>query len=51
MNNLVEILSISTAIVVVADKIAALTPTDVDNKIVAAISRFLNIVALNFGKK
>lgn len=46
MNNLVEILSISTALVVVAERIAQLTPTDADNKIIAAIGRFLNIVAL-----
>lgn len=43
--------SVVTAIVTIASLLVNFTPTDVDNKVIAAISKILNILALNFNVK
>lgn len=48
--HLTDILAAITAIVTAASAIANLTPTDADNKVIAAISKFINMLALNFKK-
>lgn len=45
-----ELVNIVTAIVAVASLIANLTPTETDNKIIAAIVRFINMLGLNIKK-
>lgn len=45
-----DIVVILTAIVTAASAIANLTPTETDNKIVAAVSKLVNFLALNFKK-
>lgn len=45
-----EVLAAIGAIVTAASLIANLTPTDADNKAIAAISRVINALALNFKK-
>lgn len=42
---------IITAVVTVASVLANFTKTDVDNKIVGAVGKVLNILALNFNLK
>lgn len=46
-----ELVAIVTAVVTVASLVANLTKTDADNKIIAKISKFINLLALNFVKK
>jgi hypothetical protein len=48
--HLIDFVTIGTAIVTAASAIANLTPTDTDNKIVAALSKAINWLALNFKK-
>lgn len=48
--NASEIIAIITAIVTVASMIANLTPTETDNKIIAAITRVINLLGLNIKK-
>lgn len=45
------ILVAATAVVAAASAIANLTPTDVDNKLVASLGKVVNWLALNFVKK
>lgn len=45
-----EIVAALTGLVTVASFVANLTPTDTDNKAVAAIAKFVNLLALNFKK-
>lgn len=47
MNNF----QVITAVVTVASVLANFTKTEVDNKIVGAVSKVLNILALNFNLK
>ena len=39
-----------TALVTFASALANLTPTDTDNKIVSALSKLINVLALNIKK-
>lgn len=50
IGNPVEVLVAISAVVTVASFVANLTPTDSDNKVVAAIAKFVNMLALNFKK-
>ncbi|MFG1413984.1 hypothetical protein V5G24_23055 [Xanthobacter sp. VTT E-85241] len=45
-----EILLAITSVIAAASAIANLTPTDADNKVVDAISKFVDTLALNFKK-
>lgn len=45
-----EVIAALTSLVTVASFIANLTPTDADNKAVAAVAKFINLLALNFKK-
>lgn len=44
------ILTAVTAVVTAASAIANLTKTDSDNKIIAKVSKFINLLALNLKK-
>ena len=46
-----DILGIALGVVGVASLVANLTPTDSDNKIVATISKFINLLAANWKTK
>lgn len=46
-----EILLIVTSAIALASAIANLTPTDADNKVIAKISSFVDMIALNWVKK
>lgn len=45
--NLTEIIAIITGIVTVASIIAKLTPTEIDNKVIAKILQMIDFLALN----
>lgn len=45
---LFAIFNIVTAVVALASAVANVTKTDADNKIVANVSKFVNVLALNF---
>jgi formaldehyde-activating enzyme involved in methanogenesis len=45
-----DIIAAVTAVVTAASLIANLTPTDADNKVLAVISKFIHMLALNFKK-
>jgi hypothetical protein len=45
-----EYIELALAIVGVASIIATMTPTDIDNKVVSMASKFLHLLAMNFGK-
>lgn len=49
--DLFAIYTIVTSVVTIASVIANITKTDADNKIVASVSKFVNIFALNFNVK
>lgn len=49
-DHLSDILTAVTSIVTAASVIANMTPSDADNKIVAAIAKFVDMLALNFKK-
>jgi len=44
-----EILNIGAHVVAIASALAAMTPTNTDNKIVSAISYVLDLFAFNWG--
>lgn len=46
-----DILGIVLGVIGVASLIANLTPSDSDNKIIASISKFVNLLAANWVKK
>ena len=43
-------LQVATAVVTAASAIAAVTPTQVDNRVVAWLRKAVNVLALNVGK-
>lgn len=45
-----EIIQIITSVIAAASLIANLTPTQTDNTVIAAISKFVNALALNWKK-
>ena len=45
-----ELIAIVTAVVTAASLIANLTKTDADNKAIGVVSKFVNMLALNFKK-
>lgn len=49
--NWAAIIAVVTAVVTAASAIANLTPTETDNKIVDAIKKLINTLALNFKVK
>jgi hypothetical protein len=51
VNHWQEIFTALTAIVTAASLVANLTPTQADNKVVDAINRVINALALNFKAK
>jgi hypothetical protein len=51
INHWQEVFTAFTAIVTAASMVANLTPTQADNKVVDAISRFINALAFNFKAK
>jgi hypothetical protein len=42
------IFNIVTAVVALASAVANVTKTDADNKVIANVSKFINVLALNF---
>jgi hypothetical protein len=42
------VFNIVTAVVALASAVANVTKTDADNKVIANISKFVNVLALNF---
>ena len=47
--NLVQILELVASIIGVAALIAAMTPNETDNKVVAAIGKFFDLLGANWG--
>lgn len=50
IDNWTNILGAITAVIAAASAIANLTPTETDNKIIAAITKVIDALALNFKK-
>ena len=48
--NWTNILSIATTIIAAASAIAALTPSNIDDPVIASIRRFIDVLALNVGQ-
>jgi hypothetical protein len=44
-----EYIELALAIVGVASILATLTPTNIDNKVVSMVSKFVHLIAMNFG--
>ncbi|MFN7640302.1 MAG: hypothetical protein ACK5PR_00975 [bacterium] len=44
------VITVVTSLVTIASVVANFTKTDADNKVVAKVSRFVNLLALNFRK-
>lgn len=51
VTNATGILLVITSAIALASAIANLTPTDADNKVIAKISSFVDMIALNWVKK
>lgn len=49
IENWADVMVVITSVIAAASAIAALTPTDADNKIIAKIKSFVNLLALNVG--
>jgi len=49
-SNWTDLVAIVTAVVTLASLIANLTPTDADNKAIAAVIRVVNLLGLNIKK-
>lgn len=48
--NAEKLVTASTALIALSSALANLTPTETDNKIVAALSKVINFLALNLKK-
>lgn len=51
MENARDYIEIAGLVIAAASAIAALTPTDADNKAVGIVIRLLDVFALNWGKR
>lgn len=48
---IVRVIEVAGVVCMIASALANLTPTDVDNRIIAAVSRIINLLALNFKRQ